>query len=111
MSTHDEILYNNGFITALALFYAHRFNTKLCHPKDNYDFRIYAGSDHLYQIELPKNLPSDLRERIEKFVNTVQSLRYDATPKQAEELFEECLNILKELDERLFGLKVTVVYP
>jgi hypothetical protein len=110
-TTSSRPEFNNGFITALALFYAHRFRDSI--PELDWDRRVYAGSDHLLDIEIPENLKPELRDEIKKFVDDVLSRRNDDTCKGlvAERLFDRCLNILVSLDRELFGLDVIVVYP
>jgi hypothetical protein len=103
-----SVEFNNGFITALTLFYAHRYELRVGGP----DLRLYGGSDHLLDIQIPSNIDPDLRQKVEDLVSKVKSLRYaDLTKDEVEEIFDECLEILKELDRRLFGLEVTVNYP
>ena len=104
----SDVPFNNGFITALALFYAHRF---LRYSFTRRDLRIYAGSDHLINMQMPENLDPDLKNRVDGFIDKVMSSRYEELPEEkAEELFSECLEILKELDKKLFNLDVVVNY-
>jgi hypothetical protein len=111
-----SVEFNNGFITALALFYAHRFYNlsafETIHKVFGPDLRLYGGSDHLLNIQIPSNIDPDLRRKVEDLVSKVKSLRYaELTKDEVEEIFDECLEILKELDRRLFGLEVIVNYP
>ena len=104
--------FNNGFITALALFYGHREQFREHSKIAGYDMRIYGASDHLLDIQYPENLEPELKEKVERFVNDVISLRLERiSQREADELFDRCLEILKEIDEKYFGLKVTVNYP
>jgi len=102
----DEISYNNGFITALALFYAHRQEPFLQFFRDD---RLYGASDHLLEMDVPETLSSELKARIEGFRREVLSKRVaELGQAEVEKLFEECLNILKALDKEVFGLNVVV---
>jgi len=53
--------FNNGFITAIALFLEHKSDIKYA-PKDKNgklvisDLRLYVASDHLYEMEIPKSI-------------------------------------------------------
>jgi hypothetical protein len=102
--------FNNGFITALALFYAHRF--KRIKGAGGEDYRIHAGSDHLLRIEIPDSLPDELKNELTEFVRKVISRRYDFTISEGEIefLFEWCIDILIKLDKAIFGLDVVVNY-
>jgi len=111
-----SVEFNNGFITALALFYAHRFYNlsafETIHKVFGRDLRLWGGSDHLLNIQIPDNIDPDLRRRIEDFVRKVVSLRFAELNKdEVDKVFDECLELLKEIDRRLFGLEVIVNYP
>jgi hypothetical protein len=111
-----SVEFNNGFITALTLFYAHRFYNlsvfRTIYKVSGRDLRLWSGSDHLLDIQIPDNIDPDLRRRIEDFVNKVVSLRFaELNEGEVDKVFDECLEILKEVDRRLFGLEVTVNYP
>jgi hypothetical protein len=105
-NSFDEITYNNGVITALALFYAHRERIQLSLGRD---VRIYAASDHLIEMDMPESLSPELKAKIKKFRQKVLSKRVaELGQDEVEKLFEECLNILKALDKEVFGLNVVV---
>lgn len=109
-----EIEFNNGFVTALGLFYGHRHREQFRKTSkiEGYDVRIYGASDHLYDIEYPKSLNKTLKQKIQKFVSDVFKVRLeDITAEQADKLFERCKDLLKEIDEKCFGLNVEVYYP
>jgi hypothetical protein len=107
----SKIEFNNGFITALTLFYGHRMDRELISSDEKNDLRIYGASDHLIDIEYPKNLDPKLKKRIIKFVGNVLDIRLKKVSfRKAEKLFNECLEILKEIDKKYFGLKVKVKY-
>jgi len=94
--------FNNGFVTALCLFYAHREN----------DFGIYGAADHLYDIEYPENLDSYLRRKIQRFVDNVFEVRLKRiSSEKAEKLFERCLELIMEIDKKHFNLDVQVFCP
>jgi hypothetical protein len=105
-NSSDEISYNNGFITALALFYAHRQQPFLQLFRDD---RLYGASDHLLEMDVPKTLSSELKARIKEFRQKVLAKRVaELGQDEVEKLFEECLNILMALDKEVFGLNVVV---
>jgi hypothetical protein len=107
-----EVEYNNGFLTALMLFYAHRYWPRVEYGPVEYDFRIHGGSDHLLDIQIPESLDDDLKSRVRAFVGKVLSLRYaDMSRDEADKIFNECLEIMKELDRWLFSLEVVVEWP
>ena len=104
--------FNNGFVTALALFYGHREQFREASKIVGYDMRIYGASDHLINIEYPLEIPENLKERIKAFVSWVFSLRLERpTVDEGNRIFDTCKDILKEIDEKIFGLKVEVNYP
>ncbi|MCW1297041.1 MAG: hypothetical protein OH319_05155 [Candidatus Parvarchaeota archaeon] len=107
--TKKEIEFNSGFITALVLFYGHLHQFQREEFKDN-DFRIYTASDHLFNIEYPKNLDNEIKERIEKFRKKALEMRYKTiSMKEGDDLFLECLEIAKMIDKKCFKLKDVVV--
>ena len=57
--------FNNGFVTALGLFYGHSMN-KLGRPGEDCSLVLYAATDHLYDIEYPENISSELKERVKE---------------------------------------------
>jgi hypothetical protein len=106
-----DIEFNNGFITALALFYHHRGQFKEAEDVIQRDMSIYAGSDHLFDLEYPTNIPEELKNKIEDFRRRVLEVRMaDISKQHAYRLYEECKELLIEIDEKVFGLKVVVNY-
>ena len=108
-----EIEFNNGFVTALALFYGHREQFQRASNIVGHDLRVYGASDHLFDIEYPKALDETLERKIRRFVDDVLKVRLkpDSTNDETDKLFERCKDLLKEIDEKCFGLKVEVYYP
>lgn len=108
----EEPEFNNGFVTALALFYAHREQFKEAR-KLTHDMRIYAASDHLFDLEYPENIDTEVKEKVEVFTNWVFSVRLGSllSWEEGEKIFDACKDILKLIDERIFGLKVIINYP
>jgi len=107
-----EVEFNDGFITALTLFYGHReqFNEAALRAT-KHDLRIYAASDHLFNIQIPKCLSLRLRRKIRKFVNTCLDRRFERiTVDEGNQLFDQVLELLKKIDKECFGLKVVVNY-
>ena len=101
--------FNNGFITALALFYGHRSQWEDLSKKLGNDMRIYPASDHLIDIEYPTNISKELREEIEAFVSDTVKLRFSQfNLKVGNSIFDRCKKILRQIDEEIFGLKVTI---
>jgi hypothetical protein len=107
----EEVEFNNGFATALALFYAHAYQAQGASFKGRWALVLYAATDHLLQMDIPSNLPEKLRRRVEEFRERALARRFEADDETAQELFKECLEILKRIDEEVFGLKVVVKYP
>ena len=106
-----EVEFNNGFVTALALFYAHAYQLREARFKGRWALALHAATDHLLEMEIPSSLPPKLRERVERFREEALAHRYEADDETALRLFEECLEILKRIDEEVFGLKVVVKHP
>lgn len=109
-----KIEFNNGFITALGLFYGHREQWKLQAGKGmKFDMRIYGASDHLFGIQYPKKLDKRLKKKIEVFVSDILSRRLRSiTWEEGDELFNRCYKLLMEIDKKYFGLKkIEVNYP
>jgi hypothetical protein len=107
----EEVEFNNGFVTALALFYAHAYQLREAGFEGKWALVLHAATDHLLEMEIPSSLPPKLRERVERFREEALAHRYEADDETALRLFEECLEILKLVDEEVFGLKVVVKYP
>jgi hypothetical protein len=103
-----EVEFNNGFLTALMLFYGHRYWPKW----EKYDFRLDGAADHLRDMEIPDGLDEDLRRRVEELRSKVMALRFkDLQSEEVDRIFDEAVEIMKELDRRLFGLSVVVNHP
>jgi hypothetical protein len=103
-----EVEFNNGFLTALMLFYGHRYWPRT----ERYDFRLDGAADHLLDMEIPDGLDEDLRRRVEGLRGRVMALRFKDLPsEEVDRIFDEAVEIMKELDRRLFGLSVVVNYP
>ncbi|MEM2174915.1 MAG: hypothetical protein QXI58_04755 [Candidatus Micrarchaeia archaeon] len=107
--TKKEIEFNSGFVTALALFYGHLHQFQ--HPEfENDDLRICSASDHLFDIEYPENIDNEIKERVEKFRKKALEMRYKRiSMKEGDELFLECLEIIKLIDKKCFKIKDVVV--
>lgn len=110
------IEFNNGFITAIALFLEHKnFDEHIVRDKDGKvinDLRLYGATDHLYDLEIPKNIGKKLRSRILKarrkcFENRLEHLK---DRKLTDEIFEEFENILRTIDQKIFKTKKVVMY-
>ena len=102
--------FNNGFITALALFAEHKNQRSI-----GYDHRLYGASDHLFDIEIPKRLPNKLKTRVKKLKHMAlkNRLNYMENPKTTElsdRLFKEAEDILIAVDKQYFVKKVKVHY-
>ena len=103
--------FNNGFVTAFALFYGHKHQNLEASQVIDHDMRIYGASDHLFDLELPKDLPNKIKKQYEAFVQKVFAVRLkDITIEYADEIFDECLAIIKAIDEHYFVKKVVVNY-
>ena len=108
--------FNNGFVTALGLFYGHREQFKDVRDKRDqfpHDQRVYAAADHLFDIEYPEGLASEVRDRVEAFVDWVFAVRLDWDFKweDGDRIFDSCKDLLKFIDEKVFGLNVEINYP
>jgi len=99
--------FNNGFITALALFYGHFESFK-----DSPDLVMYAATDHLYDIEYPENISPELKEKIEALVDLAFSYRmsHKATKEEVYDVFGACSKLFQEIDKEVFGLEVEANY-
>lgn len=117
MAESEKVEFNNGFITALALFYGH--NDPSMREQSvlgrSWDYRLSGARDHLYDIEVPENLDEELKERVHAFREKVFSIhdKYSLHPPSEEvnAVFKECVDILKMVDEKVFGLNVGVIHP
>jgi len=112
----EEIDFNNGFVTALSLFYAHRnFSSHILKLEGKgvvHDMRLCAATDHLYEIDFPNNISKSLKEKIMKFRDKCFSMRLKTFTDtvETEGLFEECLAIIKLIDKENFHIKKVVTY-
>lgn len=107
--------FNNGFITALALFLEHK-NADWHVPKDKEgelitDLRLYGATDHLYDLEIPKKLPDKIKKRINSLMSKAFLHRLDRFEdnKYTDSLFKEAEQILKAIDEQLFKTKKVIM--
>jgi len=109
-----EIEFNNGFITAIALFLEHKDNWQLIKNKEGKiisDLRLYGATDHLYDMEIPKKLSEKLKRRILRwrakcFHHRLENFK---DRKISDELFKEAEQILKAIDEEIFKTKKVVM--
>ena len=109
--TDREIEFNNGFVTALALFYGHRGGLQE-QKRSGWRLLLYGAADHLFDIEYPKNLDGTLKRKIKRFVKNVLEKRLDPISHQESiQFFDQCYHLLMEIDEKYFGLKVEVNFP
>lgn len=104
----QKIEFNNGFITAIALFLEHK-NRESHMPKTEEgklicDIRLYGAADHLFDLEIPNKLPNNLKKRISKWTAKCihNRLENKNTTKLADSLFKEGEDILKQIDELIF---------
>lgn len=108
----NKIEFNNGFITAIALFLEHRDN-HFGMKRNMSDLRMYAAADHLCDIEIPKRLSLKLKNRIEKWKQKCWSVRLCSSDENAlkvnDKLFEEAENIMKAIDEEIFKTKKVIM--
>ena len=103
--------FNNGFITAIALFLEHKnFTEQIIFNRDSkviYDLRLYGAVDHLYDMEIPKSISEKLRKKIlnwRKKCFTYRLEHFDTT-KVTDGLFKEAEDILAKIDFLLFKTK------
>lgn len=104
--------FNNGFVTALALFYAHSMDRMTLDDKvDTASLSLYGASDHLFDMVIPDSIDDGLRERIEAFRTYVLSVRLSRIPrKEVLKIFDDCSKLIQEIDSKVFGLEVEVNY-
>lgn len=106
-----KIEFNNGFVTAIALFLEHKnFTSHLPRDKENKlicDLRLYGASDHLFDLETPKSLPGKIKKRINSLRSKAFLHRLDhfEDSKYTDYLFKEAEHILKAIDEQVFKTK------
>lgn len=95
--------FNNGFVTAIALFLEHKNESK----EGRLDLRLYVATDHLYEMEFPARLPPTLKKRIVNWRSNCFGHRLDSLPDKAivDALFTEAEDILAKIDELIFKTK------
>lgn len=112
--------FNNGFLTALTLFYGHNDQSMRYQKvgEHMYDYRLDGAKDHLYDMVIPESISEELRRRIEAFKDKVFDIKDKAffnpseeTVKEIDALFEEDYRIIMALDKELFKLEVIVRLP
>lgn len=103
------IEFNNGFITAIALFLEHKNKDRELNKFN--DLRLNGATDHLFDIEIPENLPENIKKRIEKASDKALSLRneFSKDGKPADKIFKEFENILAQIDKEIFRTKKVVM--
>jgi hypothetical protein len=103
-----KIEFNNGFITAIALFLEHKqMESHMVKDKDGKvisDIRLYGATDHLYDLEIPKKLPENLKNRIYRWRKKCfdNRLNNPSDIKIGDSLFKEGEDILRIVDEQIF---------
>lgn len=103
----EDIPFNNGFITAIALFLEHKNQWQELRQQGISDMRLYASTDHLYNLEIPKGFDKKITARIKAWRGECFSLRL-ANLKDysvADALFKEAEDILVMIDEKIFKTK------
>ena len=106
-----DIEFNNGFVTALALFYGHRLQFQESSKIAGHDMRIYGAADHLFDLEYPKGISDRLKRKISEFIRDVLTVRLEnITLQEGDKLFDRCLQLLEDIDKETFELKVIVKY-
>jgi len=106
MSECKKHEYNSGFVSAIAKFLAHRHQFLLEQHRLKRDMRIIGASDHLIDIEYPKDISSSLKSRIKRFVSEVKSVRLaNLSVEEGNKLFDKADKILQKIDKQVFKLK------
>lgn len=102
-----KIEFNNGFVTAIALFLEHKIDAYDMRNKGMSDLRLYGATDHLFDLEIPKNLSKKLKKRIIRARDKAFKLRLENSKdwKIADKLFKEFEDILIKIDEEIFKTK------
>lgn len=98
---NNEPEFNNGFVTALVLFYRHRYT-----PRFNYTShspyrisRLYGAADHLFDIQYPSD---KWRKRVSWFVDMVLRERLTPlSPSMENLLFDTSLRYIKCINSTL----------
>ena len=112
----NNMEFNNGFITAIALFLEHKNFDSHIPTKDGEvisDLRLYGATDHLYDLELSKETPISykLKKRIAKWRVKCFHHRLDhfKTTDFTNVLFKEAEDILAQIDKEVFKTKKVVM--
>lgn len=86
--------FNNGFLTALVLFYGH------IHHGDysEIDIRMYGATDHLLNLQIPLDLDMDLQARVHAFVKNTVALRY--ADRNCDDVFVTCKSLIQDIVSR-----------
>jgi len=90
--------FGKGFIYCIGLFLMHAERTE---PflNENYGIWFNAAADHLFELQIPKNLPTEFKTKIEMWQNQAIKFRLtDATQKDYEESLTVAKEILMEYD-------------
>ena len=123
--TKCEHEFNSGFVTALALFYAHHYNIQIFQETDkkmkekgnSYNSAhlvLYGATDHLYDLKIPEQLSDELKMKIKALLDFCFKVRMEFNvgyeiPIKA---FEMCKEILMDIDREVFKQKhVCIKYP
>ena len=110
----ETVEFNTGFVTALALYYGHRSQFQEVRDKGvlKSDLRNYGASDHLFDMEYPMNISSELKTQIDTFREHAFKIRLATiSEKETEQLFDECLECIKAIDKEMFHILAEVKYP
>lgn len=90
--------FGKGFVYCIGLFLMHA-ERKQFNFEDNYSMWFNAAADHLFELQIPKNLSNEFRTKIEIWQNNAIRLRLDpATKKDFEKSLETAKEILREYD-------------
>jgi hypothetical protein len=81
--------FNRGFVSALALYYAHRMEQTSTRAED--------GAQHLIDFRIPRQVPMQLRDKLLQF-------RRKAIDEPDEKRFDECMDLLIEIDRVLYKI-------
>jgi len=92
-----------GFITALALFLEHKnFSSHVVRDNNHIinDLRLYGATDHLLDMEIPRNLPSNLRKTIQELRTDCLAHRMDTfkDSKFTDDLFRKAEDIMASIE-------------
>lgn len=113
----EESAFGQGLTYCLGLFLAHSERDYLMTEDDRVKGIInkpsmwfYAAADHLFDLQIPKNLPIKLKRRLSKFKSKVVGLRLPMDEKKATEkdkiwAIQEAKELLLEID-KFWGVDV-----